>query len=104
MDRRTVFCVVLAALLTVFATCAGVRVMGQADSPVPERPPVLYAAGWEDNSGYYDVAMVWKINDSTVMPIVLTDRTQTAVAWGITAAGGSLYVTGREPARRRGLS
>jgi hypothetical protein len=39
----------------------------------PERPPILYAAGYEENSGGKYAAKVWKIDGSTVTTILLTD-------------------------------
>jgi hypothetical protein len=75
MKRTMILCAAL--LCAAFALCAGVRAMAQAgNSPPPESPPALYAAGAERNSSGYDTAMVWKIDGSTITPMALTDGTR----------------------------
>ncbi|MDR1142945.1 MAG: hypothetical protein LBK77_01850 [Spirochaetaceae bacterium] len=95
MDKRRAFCAARAALLAAFALCAGGRALAQGAQRGPEKPPILYAAGAEDNSAGTAVAMVWEIGGSTVTPIPLTDGTQSAEVLGIAESGGSLYAAGR---------
>ncbi|MDR1307594.1 MAG: hypothetical protein LBK74_08480 [Treponema sp.] len=64
----------------------------------PERPPVLYAAGYEESGPWIapKVAMVWKIDGSTVTPIPLTDGTDDSIVRDIVESGGSIYAAGDE--------
>ncbi|MDR1306958.1 MAG: hypothetical protein LBK74_05250 [Treponema sp.] len=87
MGRRKIFCAALAAVLLF-------RVGGRV--PAQENPPVLYAAGYEKNRGGKWAATVWKIDGSTVTPVVLTNGTWHAGVVGITGNGGSFYAAGYE--------
>ncbi|MDR2663743.1 MAG: hypothetical protein LBC31_12175 [Treponema sp.] len=78
MDKRRIFCVVLAAILF----CAGGRVTAQGGSGPAPGTPVLYAAGYEGGNDD-GTAMIWKIDGSGVTPLALTGGTRDSRAYAV---------------------